>query len=131
MDLFQGQLRSVVCCTVCPNYSVCFDPFMYLALPLREGQHVQTLQDCFADFSTGSKLTGDEQWYCDKCEKKVDATQYLSVYKYPPLLMVLLKRFKTRSSGTFFNLLKNSNKKYFCTFAIFCFSILLTFFEFV
>ncbi|XP_006811225.1 ubiquitin carboxyl-terminal hydrolase 32-like [Saccoglossus kowalevskii] len=34
VDLFHGQLRSLVCCKECGNESVRFDPFTYLSLPL-------------------------------------------------------------------------------------------------
>ncbi|ORX47414.1 cysteine proteinase [Hesseltinella vesiculosa] len=37
-DLFHGQFRSVLTCTVCSKTSTTFDPFMYLSLPLPSRQ---------------------------------------------------------------------------------------------
>lgn len=37
VDLFQGQLKSTVTCSVCHHKSVKFDPFMFLSLPLPNG----------------------------------------------------------------------------------------------
>jgi ubiquitin C-terminal hydrolase len=34
VDLFQGQLRSMIHCPVCGHKSVTFDPFMFLSMPI-------------------------------------------------------------------------------------------------
>ncbi|KAJ3337935.1 CSN-associated deubiquitinating enzyme Ubp12 [Gonapodya sp. JEL0774] len=36
VDMFQGQFKSKVTCTVCEGVSVTFDPFMYVAVPVVE-----------------------------------------------------------------------------------------------
>jgi ubiquitin C-terminal hydrolase len=47
VDLFQGQLKSMVKCSCCGYNNVKFDPFMYLSLPMTDGEGEVTI---FAQF---------------------------------------------------------------------------------
>jgi hypothetical protein len=38
-------------------------------------------------------LSGENQWYCGKCEKHVNATKKLDLWMLPPILIIHLKRF--------------------------------------
>ena len=99
VDLFQGQLRSTLTCCEC-NYSrVKFDPFMYLSLPLPEGDDDFNLDDCLNEFSKEEVLEGDEQWRCPKCQEFVDARKKFDIWKVPPVMIVHLKRFTFTSAG--------------------------------
>eukprot|EP00002_Diphylleia_rotans_P020272 TRINITY_DN3937_c0_g1_i2.p1 TRINITY_DN3937_c0_g1~~TRINITY_DN3937_c0_g1_i2.p1 ORF type:complete len:708 (-),score=130.67 TRINITY_DN3937_c0_g1_i2:126-2249(-) len=40
VDFFQGQYRSYVQCPECPKFSITFDPFMFLSLPLPLGVYI-------------------------------------------------------------------------------------------
>lgn len=44
-------------------------------------------------FITPEVLEGDNQYSCEKCKKKVDATKGLQFVKFPYLLTLQLKRF--------------------------------------
>eukprot|EP00947_MAST-08B_sp_MAST-8B-sp1_P004126 g4126.t1 len=128
VDLFQGQLRSVLTCKCCGHTSTKFDPFMYLSLPLpadsadggggggggkksrkKRGSAkdaraprppVPTLDECLASFTAEEELTGDERWFCGKCRSFQDATKKLDLWKVPPILIVHLKRFQYDRFGT-------------------------------
>jgi len=95
VDIFQGQLKCTLKCKVCSNLVVKFDPFMYLSLPL--SNETKTLDDCLKLFCEEESLTGDNQWYCPKCKKHVDATMRTDLWTLPPILIVHLKRFKQDS----------------------------------
>ncbi len=94
VDIFQGQLRNTLKCLQCGHCSVKFDPFMYLSIPISEGQQNMTLDDCIESFCKEELLTGDNQWYCSKCKKHVNATKKFDLWTLPPILIVHLKRFK-------------------------------------
>jgi ubiquitin carboxyl-terminal hydrolase 4/11/15 len=50
VDWFQGQLKSTLVCPDCHKVSVCFDPFMYLSLPLpRATDRTITITVCWND----------------------------------------------------------------------------------
>jgi len=40
------------------------------------------------------KLSGEEQWHCERCKKKVDATKKIDLWKLPAVLVLHLKRFE-------------------------------------
>lgn len=104
VDLFQGQLRNTMTCRnrihnsktgtdgYCGHVNVKFDPFMYLSLPISED--CRTLDDCLNLFCEKEFLTGDERWYCPKCQQLVNATKKIDLFMLPPILIIHLKRFK-------------------------------------
>eukprot|EP00933_Yihiella_yeosuensis_P073593 TRINITY_DN82304_c0_g1_i1.p1 TRINITY_DN82304_c0_g1~~TRINITY_DN82304_c0_g1_i1.p1 ORF type:complete len:471 (-),score=84.71 TRINITY_DN82304_c0_g1_i1:145-1557(-) len=92
VDLLQGQLRSSLTCSKCSYTSKRFDPFLYLSLPVAKSMTQVT--DAIAQYLEAEHLTGDEQWHCEKCKKKVDATKKIDLWKLPPVLVLHLKRFE-------------------------------------
>jgi len=72
--------------------SATFEVFMYLTLPVLEKSC--SLDDCFSLFSQLENMTGEEKWKCPKCKKYSNATKKIEIWKFPPLLIINLKRFK-------------------------------------
>jgi len=97
VDLFQGQLRSMVTCTVCGKVSKTFDPYLYMSLPVND--EMKSLEDAMQLFLAEETLSGDEQWRCNRCKQRVDARKKIDIWKLPPVLVIHLKRFEydTRS----------------------------------
>jgi len=68
------------------------------------------LDACFDQFAEEELLTGDDQWYCNKCTEHRDSHKKLELFMAPKILMLQLKRFTSKkgasSSGKsgFFNL---------------------------
>lgn len=92
VDLFQGQLRSKCECRTCGYFSVRFEAFMYLSLPI-DGDY-GTLDDCMAAYVAEEALIGANQWFCSSCQMLVDATKKSEIFVLPPILIVHLNRFK-------------------------------------
>jgi ubiquitin carboxyl-terminal hydrolase 8 len=92
VDLFQGQLRSRLTCTVCGCESKTYDPYLYMSLPLHE--QMRTLEDALRLFLADETLTGGDQWRCPRCKCHVDAVKKIDIWKLPPVLVVHLKRFE-------------------------------------
>lgn len=92
VDLMQGQLRSSLTCSCCGYRSRQFDPFLYLSLPV--ANDMATVTDSLEKYLEHENLTGDEQWFCKKCNKKVDATKKIDLWKLPPVMILVLKRFE-------------------------------------
>ena len=94
VDLFQGQLRNTIVCVKCHMTKVKFEPFMYLSLPI--SKKTKTLDGCLDLFCETEYLTGDNQYFCSRCQQHVNATKKLDLWMLPPILIVHLKRFNYR-----------------------------------
>jgi len=68
-------------------------------------QKAYSLYDCFDLFTKPEILDQDNLWYCNKCKEHKQATKKMDVYKFPSILILHLKRFKTsrvHSIGSYF-----------------------------
>jgi ubiquitin C-terminal hydrolase len=95
VDLFQGQLRSVLLCKACGHKAVTFDPFMYLSVPVRASARATSVGECIDHFCDEEML---DDYSCTKCKKSKCVTKRLALWKLPPLLIIHLKRFAFNSS---------------------------------
>jgi ubiquitin carboxyl-terminal hydrolase 2/21 len=110
-QLFAGQLKSEVQCAACKHTSTAFDPFWDVSLPIPKRAQggdsfyssapACSLLDCFVEFTRAEHLRGNEQVYCRSCKTHRDAIKVLSVYRYPHILVVTLKRFAAGAESRF------------------------------
>ena len=96
VDLFVGQLKSTLRCTVCGHASVTFDQFWNLSLPIPSKTGQVRLQACFELFTKEEVLDGDEKPTCSKCQKLQKCTKGFSIQKFPLILVVHWKRFSSQ-----------------------------------
>ena len=87
---FRGEYAYVTKCCKCERESKRPSFFYELDLPL-QGQ--KTLLSCLDDFLKEEKLEGDNQYYCNGCESKQDATRCVRLSQLPPVLNLQLNRF--------------------------------------
>ena len=96
-------LSASVCVRVRACLSVCFCPplsclFCFVWLCLGVGEYLAE-EGCCSFLPTAllalsvCNLQGDNQYHCEKCDKKVDALKYLKFKAFPYLLTLQLKRF--------------------------------------
>jgi len=93
VDLFVGQLKSTLQCTVCGHCSVTFDPFWDLSLPIPSSVRSLKLHHCLDLFAKEEILDGDEKPTCSKCQTRRKCTKTFSIQKFPQILVLHLKRF--------------------------------------
>ncbi|XP_030194913.1 uncharacterized protein LOC115529905 [Gadus morhua] len=92
--LFHGRLIHRTSCS-CGVSTDEHNSFWTLNLPINNTHTgVYNVEDGLKRFFSQSKLTGDNQVYCDKCEAKADTTTECEVELYPKVLVLLLKRFE-------------------------------------
>ena len=93
VDLFQGQLKSTLNCLGCGYLSINFDPFMYLTLPIPNVNDV-TLMSCLNEYIKEETLVRTDRWVCHSCGNKSRTKKKIDIWKFPPILILYLKRFR-------------------------------------
>lgn len=58
-----------------------------------------TLEDCLRVFSTVETLDGDNRPVCARCRRRRKAQKRLAVHRFPPILVIHLKRFQYNSTS--------------------------------
>lgn len=89
VDIFVGQLKSVLKCCKCHHRSVTFEVFWDLSLAIPQKTGTITLSDCLELLTKKEILTVN----CDKCKKQRDCHRRYTIVRLPKVLMVHLKRF--------------------------------------
>ncbi|XP_045210437.2 ubiquitin carboxyl-terminal hydrolase 2-like [Mercenaria mercenaria] len=93
VEIFVGQLKSELKFDECGHRSVTFDPFWDLSLPIPKTRSECEIIDCLSLFMKVESLDGDESPTCAKCKKRRSCTKRFSIQKFPPILVLHLKRF--------------------------------------
>ncbi|GAB1605796.1 ubiquitin carboxyl-terminal hydrolase 8-like [Argonauta hians] len=92
VSLFQGQLKSTLCCLACKKESITFQTFQYLSLPIPTTTKCK-LQDCLELFLKEEEMTGDSRWNCPQCKRQRDTAKKMDIWKLPSVLLIGLSRF--------------------------------------
>ncbi|KAJ2685917.1 hypothetical protein GGH99_003624 [Coemansia sp. RSA 1285] len=88
--IFGGYLQSQVHCTHCGYDSNTFEPALDISLDIQAGSHITKALRSFVRTET---LTRDNRYKCERCNKLVEATKQMTVYRLPRILTLQLKRF--------------------------------------
>lgn len=90
LNLFYGQIKSMVKCTSCGTESATYESFSNLSLELPVMVNNCTIDTCLKMYFSGEKIHG---WNCPKCLEKRMAIKKLNISKLPPILVIHLKRY--------------------------------------
>ncbi|XP_068609075.1 ubiquitin carboxyl-terminal hydrolase 21 [Brachionichthys hirsutus] len=95
VDLFSGQLRSSLHCSLCSHHSNTFDVFCDLSLPIpkRRSAGEVRLKDCLDLFSQEEKLDKENSPMCERCNRHTECTKQLSIQRFPQVIVIHLNRF--------------------------------------
>ncbi|CAH1998953.1 unnamed protein product [Acanthoscelides obtectus] len=95
-DLYEGKMLDYVKCLECGTEKSREDTFLDIPLPVRPfGSTVayNSVEEALRAFVQPETLDGNNQYHCEKCNKKCDAHKGLKFTKFPYLLTMHLKRF--------------------------------------
>lgn len=74
--------------------SIVPESFFIIDLPIHSNQKKATnIYECFDLFTEPEYLEGENAWYNDKTKEKEDVKKQYSFWKFPNILVILLKRF--------------------------------------
>lgn len=107
-EYLTGMYSHVTKCNVCGSSNRIYEPFTTLELSVpnipkyHRKDEIIHLQDLLINFSNAEHMTGSEQYECDTCKRKTDATKTNYVCLQPRILIIQLKRFAYNPQvGTF------------------------------
>ena len=96
-DLYKGEVTSYVKCLECNNESVRKEKILDVSLPIKNefgtGVINSSVEMALENYIKPELLNGGNQYFCDICNKKVDAEKGMKFTKCPPLLDIQLSRF--------------------------------------
>lgn len=95
-QIFGGYLRSRVKCAVCKSVSDTYDPYLDIALEIRQAANIVRALELFVKPDV---LSGDNAYMCAKCKKKVPASKRFTIHRTSNVLTLSLKRFANSSGG--------------------------------
>lgn len=87
---FGGKFANEVICKTCPHKYCRDETFLSLGVPVK---NKKSLQEGMEAFVAGDLLDQDNQYHCEKCDKKVDALKRTCLKEMPRYLIATLKRF--------------------------------------
>ncbi|KAM7386944.1 hypothetical protein PAMA_009529 [Pampus argenteus] len=95
-QIFGGYLRSRVKCSICKSVSDTYDPYLDIAVEIRQAANIVRALELFVKPDV---LSGENAYMCAKCKKKVPATKRFTVHRASNVLTLSLKRFANFSGG--------------------------------
>ncbi|XP_032097378.1 ubiquitin carboxyl-terminal hydrolase 36 isoform X2 [Sapajus apella] len=95
-QIFGGYLRSRVKCSMCKSVSDTYDPYLDIALEIRQAANIVRALELFVKADV---LSGENAYMCAKCKKKVPASKRFTIHRTSNVLTLSLKRFANFSGG--------------------------------
>ena len=94
-DLFQSIYTTNIKCKECGNISSHDEIYIDISLPIKKGNKtIDSLEKSFEYFFSKEELIKENQYNCEKCNKKVDAEKYFEIKQLPKILICALNRFE-------------------------------------
>ena len=90
-DLGGGRQKNVTTCSKCNAKSEREEELDELRLHIKGNK---TVRDCLRQYQATSTMDGDNQYFCEKCKGKQDATRQTIITRMPRVLFVQLLRFE-------------------------------------
>lgn len=89
--MHRGKFVTLLVCEECGNVREREELFSDLPLQVKG---VKSVEESLSLFSTVERLDGDNKYFCQQCNKKVNATKCTKIRQFPPILTLALNRFE-------------------------------------
>jgi ubiquitin carboxyl-terminal hydrolase 9/24 len=87
---FAGQTANELICKGCPHSSEKHETYTSIILQVK---NKRSILESLEEFINGEMLEGDNAYFCEKCNKKVNTLRRQCIKKLPRVLVLVLKRF--------------------------------------
>jgi ubiquitin C-terminal hydrolase len=98
LQFLTGQEHYRLQCLNCRKVSHQFSAFNHISLPLRKTS--ETLTQLLDLYWSKEQFDQDNQWLCDNCNHRTRAYRKTTFRRFPPFLIIILKRFTRTYSST-------------------------------
>ena len=96
LDTCQGFFLNITKCSKCHNVLYNFEPFTTISVDMVEGNSVTALTKMLSNFLQEEKRQGD--WKCSKCNEHTEYTKTIKIWRLPPVVVFIVKRFANLSA---------------------------------
>jgi ubiquitin C-terminal hydrolase len=79
------------------KYNITPEPYFMIDLPIPTDNKEPTLEDCLNYYVEGETLEGENAWYCEEKEKKINIKKKIQLWSLPNILVIDFKRFNNQS----------------------------------
>jgi len=96
-NLTQGSYINIIQCSECKNKSYSFEPFTSILIDIDININIDNKNNSIVDLLINSfkeELRAQDDWKCDKCNKKCSYIKLRRIWKLPEILFITLNRFK-------------------------------------
>lgn len=96
LDSSQGIMLSILSCDKCQNAIYNFEPFITIPLDIPEELEKESIANMFRNYLKSQNCQGD--WKCETCNEYTHYNKSLKIWKLPPVLIFVVKRFNNMHS---------------------------------
>ena len=89
-DIFRGQTMSITKCNNCYQKFYNFELPIVISLPIPKNEKSVKLRECLKEFSKEEEI---KEFKCDSCKQNKGCTKWVSIWQFPHVLILQLKRF--------------------------------------
>jgi ubiquitin C-terminal hydrolase len=79
------------------KYKITPEPYFMIDLPIPTDNKQPTLEDCLNYYVEGETLEGENAWFCEEKEKKINIKKKIQLWSLPNILVIDFKRFNNQS----------------------------------
>lgn len=94
-DIFTGLMYTEIICSGCQHLSVHFEGYDLLQVAIPETSGTVTLMSCLENYISKELLDGKNKYNCPECQGYTVASKKISIWSFPEVLIVQLKRFSS------------------------------------
>ncbi len=91
LESSQGILLNILYCKKCNKQLHNFEPFTSIPIDIIEDEKKHSLADMFRNFLKTQESHGD--WKCEHCNEHTEYIKTTKLWKMPPVLIFIIKRF--------------------------------------
>jgi len=91
------HVSEIICLDTGAQFSMKPESYFMIDLPLPIDTKSPSLIECFEHYVEGEILSGDNAWYNEKTNKKIDVRKKIQFWSFPNILVICLKRFNHKN----------------------------------